>query len=184
MRESGHPWDEAFQRPSWGRKGSWQAKLLLVRRIELPSLQNHPCSADVVFFCSVTAKRSKLFLCLLSRVRLFVMSWTVACQASLFMGFPRQKYWSGLPSSAPEDLPDPGIEAESPALQVDYLPAEPLGKSLAPIFTPKIQHNQCGREPWSKQEFIFLQRRVTKRLAEFPTPQSVPPLRLSPSSKG
>ena len=141
------------------------------------------CRRCLLLLCN-SKKRSKLFLCLLSRVRLFVMSWTVSCQASLFMGFPRQKYWSGLPSSAPEDLPDPGIEAESPALQVDYLPAEPLGKSLAPIFTPKIQHSQCGREPWSKQEFIFLQHRVTKRLAEFPTPQSVPPLRLSPSSKG
>ena len=33
----------------------------------------------------------------LSRVRLFVTPWTVACQALLPMGFSRQKYWSGLP---------------------------------------------------------------------------------------
>ena len=36
--------------------------------------------------------------------------WTVACQASLSMGFSRQEYWSGLPCPTPGDLPDPGIE--------------------------------------------------------------------------
>ena len=46
----------------------------------------------------------------LSRVRLFVTPWTVACQAPLPMGFSRQEYWSGLAFSSPEDLPDPGIE--------------------------------------------------------------------------
>ena len=48
--------------------------------------------------------------------------WTVACQALLSMGFPRQKYWSELPFSSPEDLPDLGIEPASPALKVDSLP--------------------------------------------------------------
>ena len=42
------------------------------------------------------------------------------------MGFPRQKYWSGLPFLPPGDLPNPGIEIEaptmSPALQADSLP--------------------------------------------------------------
>ena len=52
----------------------------------------------------------------LSRVRLFVTPWTVAYQASQSIGFSRQKYWSGLPLSSPGDLPDPGIEPESPAL--------------------------------------------------------------------
>ena len=49
-------------------------------------------------------------------------SWTVALQAPLSMGFPRQEYWSGLPFPLPGDLPDPGIEPvslRSPALQVD-----------------------------------------------------------------
>ena len=48
------------------------------------------------------------------------------------MGFLRQEYWSGLSFLTPGDLPDPGIEPESPmspALQVDSLPAEILGKS-------------------------------------------------------
>ena len=37
------------------------------------------------------------------------MATPVACQAPLFMGFPRQEYWSGLPHSPPGDLPNPGI---------------------------------------------------------------------------
>ena len=44
------------------------------------------------------------------------------------MGFTRQGYWSGLPCPSPEDLPDPGIEPGSPALQVDSLPSELLGR--------------------------------------------------------
>ena len=41
---------------------------------------------------------------------------TVAHQAPLSLGFPRQEYWSGLPFPAPGDLPDPGIEPVPPAL--------------------------------------------------------------------
>ena len=51
-------------------------------------------------------------------------SWSVACQAPLSMGFSRQEYWSELPSPSPGDLPNPGIEPKSPALQADDLPTE------------------------------------------------------------
>ena len=44
------------------------------------------------------------------------------------MEFSRQEYWSGLPFPSPGDLPDPGIEPGSPALQADTLPSEPPGK--------------------------------------------------------
>ena len=64
----------------------------------------------------------------LSRVQLFGILWTVAHQAPLSMGFSRQEYWSGLPFPPPGDLPDPGIEPRSPALQADALPSEPPGK--------------------------------------------------------
>ena len=50
--------------------------------------------------------------------------WTVACQAPLSMEFSRQEYWSGLPFPSLGDLPDPGIEPRSPALQADDLPTE------------------------------------------------------------
>ena len=49
-------------------------------------------------------------------------TWTVACQAPLSMEFSRQAYWNGLPFPSPGDLPDPGIESGSPALQSDSLP--------------------------------------------------------------
>ena len=41
--------------------------------------------------------------------------WTLAHQALLSMGFPRQEYWSGLPFPSPGDLPDPGIKPASSA---------------------------------------------------------------------
>ena len=53
---------------------------------------------------------------------------TAAHQAPLSMGFSRQEYWSGLPCPPPGDLPNPGTEARSPALQADSLPREPPGK--------------------------------------------------------
>ena len=55
--------------------------------------------------------------------------WTVAHQASLSIGFSREEYWSGLPFPSPGDLPDPGIETGSLALQADSLPTELPGKT-------------------------------------------------------
>ena len=45
-----------------------------------------------------------------------MIPWTVAHQAPLSMGFPRQEYWSGLPFPSPGDVPNPGIEPASPTL--------------------------------------------------------------------
>ena len=53
--------------------------------------------------------------------------WTVACQATLSMGFSRQEYRSGLPFPSPGNLPDPGTEPKSPALQADSLLTELSG---------------------------------------------------------
>ena len=52
------------------------------------------------------------------------MAWTVTCQASLSMGFPKEEYWSGQPFSSPEDLSPSGIKLGSPALQSDSSPSE------------------------------------------------------------
>ena len=60
--------------------------------------------------------------------RLFVTPWTVACQAPLSMRFSRQEHWIGLPFLSSRNLPDSGIEPESPALQADSLPFKPQGK--------------------------------------------------------
>ena len=53
---------------------------------------------------------------------LFVTLWTIARQAPLSLGFPRQEYWSELAFPSPGDLPDPGIEPTPAALQVGSLP--------------------------------------------------------------
>ena len=55
---------------------------------------------------------------------LTAIPWTAAPQAPLSMGLSRQEYWSGLPFSSPEDLPDPGIEPGFPLLQGDSLPVQ------------------------------------------------------------
>ena len=47
-----------------------------------------------------------------------VTPWTVAHQAPLSMGFPRQEYWSGLPFPPPGDLSNPGMEPTSLASPV------------------------------------------------------------------
>ena len=75
----------------------------------------------------VTYKRGNLFLLFLfsqSVVLDTVTPWAVACQAPLFVGFPRQEHWSGLPFPFPGDLPHPGTE-----------PASPLSPALAGRFS-------------------------------------------------
>ena len=58
------------------------------------------------------------------RQRLFTTPRTVARQAPLSIGFPRQEYWNGLPFPPPGDLPDPRIEPLSPTspvkIKTDY----------------------------------------------------------------
>ena len=76
---------------------------------------------------------------LLSRIPLFAIPWTVACQAPLSMELSRQEYWSGLPFPFPGYLPDPGIEPRSLALQTDTLPSEPPGKLVM-----SLRHHQLG----------------------------------------
>ena len=81
------------------------------------------------FFVSIGSLKTE------SRVQLFATPWTVAHQASLSMELSRQEYWSGLPFPSPGDLPNPGIEPGSPALQADSSPFEPPGK---PCDTPLL----------------------------------------------
>ena len=64
-----------------------------------------------------------------SCVQLLCTPGTVAHQVSLFLGFSRQEYLSGLPFLSPGHLPDPGLKPRSVALQAGSLPSEPPGKS-------------------------------------------------------
>ena len=63
----------------------------------------------------------------------FATLWTVALQAPLCVGFPRQEYWSGLLCPPPGDLTDPGVELASPTLQADLFTSVPHGKPNLPL---------------------------------------------------
>ena len=74
----------------------------------------------------------------------FVSPWTVACQAPPFMEFSRQEYWSGLPFPSPGNLPNPGTEPTSPALQVDSLllshQGSPVSTTPSTYSVPFVQY--------------------------------------------
>ena len=73
---------------------------------------------------------------ILSGILLLATPWTVAQQAPLSMGFPRQEYWSALPFPSPGELPDPGTEAvslPSPALSGGFFPTVPPGDPLGQL---------------------------------------------------
>ena len=92
----------------------------------LKGLQRHNCIYS-------TPHRTWWWWFLLIWVWLFVIPWTVDCQAPLSLGFSQQELWSGSPFPSPGDLPDPGIEPESPAspalagrLFITDLPGKPI----------------------------------------------------------
>ena len=93
-------------------------------------------------------KPSSMLTCVLSRVRLFVTSWTVARRAPLSMGFSRQECWGGLLCPPPGDLPDPGFDLHLLHLlhwQVGSLPLAPPGKAPS-------SHEPCVKPTWSDRE--------------------------------
>ena len=92
------------------------------------------------------------------------------------MGFSRQEYWSGLPCPPPRDLPNPGIETASPALQADSLPLSQQGSPQLPVvaLTPwgPLAHSYItpvavsiipGPLPWVSV-FMFSSYKVTNHL--------------------
>ena len=99
-------------------------------------------------------------VCVCSVVSDFATPSTVACQAPLSMGFPRQEYWSMLPFPSPGDLPDPGIEPtslESPALAGRFfttlLPGKPflvIQGHRATLRLFKIELHACKWKSWGR----------------------------------
>ena len=96
--------------------------------------------------CKHFLSNSLLLLSHFSHVQGFATLWTVARQAPLSMGFSRQEYWSGLPCPPPEDLPNPGIEPESPELQADSLR---LSHPEAP--NNNFPHYECQEDTEAEQ---------------------------------
>ena len=73
--------------------------------------------------CAVTAAVYSL-----SCIRLFATPWTIAHQAPLSMGFPRQEYWSGLSFPSPGDFLNSEIEPAFPTLAGGFFNTELPGK--------------------------------------------------------
>ena len=68
----------------------------------------------------------------------YLTPWTIAHQAPLSMGFPKQEYQSGLPFPSPGDNPDSGIEPAfpvSPAMAGGFFTTEPPGKPFSPSYS-------------------------------------------------
>ena len=80
---------------------------------------------------------------MLSRVRVFVAPWTVACQAPLLMEFSRREYWSGVPFPTPGDLHDLGIEPASLAFSAlaDRFFTTTQEAQQSVLFSPNFQLN-------------------------------------------
>ena len=76
----------------------------------------------------------------LSRVRLFASPWTGAHLAPLSMDSSRKEYWSRLPCPASGNLPNPGMEPWSPALQAASLPFELPGKLIIYLWRVPMTH--------------------------------------------
>ena len=76
--------------------------------------------------------------------------WTAARQAPLSVGFSWQECWSKLPCPPLGDLPDPGMEPESPVLQADSFLAEPWRKP--PIFTQDVYSDEILMKVFKKCE--------------------------------
>ena len=91
------------------------------------------------------------------------------------MRYPRQEYWSGLPSSPPGDLPDPGIEPTSPVspvLQVDSLPLSHLGSPTWSWLLPKVSYQLLGKHIFP---FLIAARSVSLSLASDMCPMGTEP---------
>ena len=86
---------------------------------------------NISFYYSTFTRSGQRVESFLEKCESSGMFTTGSCQAPLSTGFSRQEYWNGLPCPPPADLPHPGIEHRSPALQADSFTAESLGKPLS-----------------------------------------------------
>ena len=114
---------------------------------------------------------------MLSHVQFFVTSGTVAHQAPLSMGFPRQEHWSGLPLPSPGDLPHLGVESTSPALAGEFFttessgnPPERVGKWSRSVLSDSLRPHGAYQAPPSMG---FSRQKCWSGLP-FPSPGDLP----------
>ena len=104
----------------------------------------HPYYLSILYIVAVVQ--------LLSHVQLFAISWAVACQVPLSVGFLRQEYWSGLPFPILGDLPDPGIEFKSPALAGRFFTTESSQKPILCIVVQMVTAAMKLKDAYSLEE--------------------------------
>ena len=111
---------------SWAFFWSWLVPRLIREESGIPfylSASITPRVTRLKLSSPVSQKKTKVLV----SVWIFATPCTVAHQALLSIEFYRQEYWGRLSFPSPRDLPKPGIEPRSPALQADSLPSEPPG---------------------------------------------------------
>ena len=135
--------------PSSSVRGILQAKILWWAAIPFSRGSSQPgdqtwvsCIVGRFFTGGVEGNKHTVVVESLSRVWLFETPRTVARQAPLSMGVSRREYWRGLPFPSPGDLPYPGIEPQSPALQADSLLTELQGLTWATIVNKHITNSK------------------------------------------
>ena len=118
--DSATPWTVAHQAPlsmEFSRQEYWSGCCFLPQGIFPSQGSNLGLPHHKQFLYRLTTREAHIYACVLSHfscVCLFETLWTVACQASLFIGFYcTSTLWSLLPCPPPGDLPDPGIEPTS-----------------------------------------------------------------------
>ena len=115
------------------RQSNWIPSWSLLSRITLSTICHSPG------FQKTACVRAHLLSLTLVTPR------TIACQASLSMGFLRQKYWSGLPFPSPGDCRNLRIEPVSPALAGGFFTTEPPGKSSR---KQSLRHKFIRSQEW------------------------------------
>ena len=116
---------------SFSSAWKWTVKVKSLSRVRLfatPWTAAHQAQSLPLFNWSIILFESESEA--VQSIQLFSTPWTVAYQAPPSMRFSRQEYWSGLPFLSAGDLPNPGIEPGSPALQADALTSEPPRKPI------------------------------------------------------
>ena len=104
---------------------------------------------------------------LLSGIWFSVTPWTVAHHVPRSVEFSSQEYRSGLPFPSPGDLPHPGIQPRSPALQADSFLTEPPGKPAWRItlcFKKKLQKITSLLVQWIPFSNFFLLWLLSERM--------------------
>ena len=116
------------------------------------------------------------FACVLSHAHLFTTLWTVAHQAPLSMGFPRQEYWNGLPFPSLGEIPDPGIKLAYPASPTStsrFFTTDPSGESKSTVVIVTnywITYTINGLTVWYVKYILirepYLNKAITKKKKE------------------